>query len=663
MSKTIHITALTLALATALPSFSATSATSTTGDAIVLVTATRFRDPAPGLAANISVITRDEIEHSPARSVPDLLKSIAGLDVRPLYGSLGLDATVDIRGSGEAAGSNTLILVDGQRLNPVDSGSIKWETVPLSAIRQIEIMRGSGAVLYGDRAAAGVINIITDKSDKFRASVKAEGGAYGYAAVDAALAGGKDHWQGNLYAHDARTDGYRVNSDAKQTSAGGRAAYRYTAGEAFMEFSGYREQYGLPGALSRAQYANDPRQSTNPNYRLERDGYRLRPGATFKAGNDLQVDIDGSVSDDTLKSKNPDWYYRSQTRVKASALSPRLKWNHGGANAESSETIAGVDLYDGKATADDLDFVSGSRQNRQTGQQSSRAIYFHNLSRWRNGVDTTVALRRQHFEQEMSDAGAGLRGQGSNDLTAWEVGIGHSYTKAWRVYLKTAKNFRLPNTDELFAYDPTTYRVLFNGALNPQTGQLVEGGLSWTAGSFMQQLTLFQQDNRNEIGYIADNGRNANLDPTRRRGAEWEARWQASEAWSLRGSLTAIQATFREGRYNGKHIPLVPAHKETVSLHWNGGDRTSAGAHSLALVSVCSRYFGGDFGNVYQQMAGYTTLDYQGQWKLQQFAVILRATNLTDRRYSASGYSSAYNPGTYYPADPRSLSLALKVDF
>ena len=660
MSKSIRTTALMVALGTTLPSFPATAAGE---DAVVLITATRFQEAAPRVAANISVITRSDIERSPARSIPDLLKTVPGLDVRPLYGSLGIDASVDIRGSGEAAGSNTLVLVDGQRLNPVDSGSIKWETIPLAAIRQIEIIRGGSAVLYGDRAAAGVINIITDKSDKPRASARIERGSFGYATADAALAGGKDNWQGSLFAHDAASDGYRVNSAARQTSAGGRAAYRSTAGETFLDFSGYREHYGLPGALDRVQYQRDPRQSSNPNYRLERDGYRVRPGGSFTFGNDLKFDIDGSHSDDLLKSENADWYYRSRTRVEASSFSPRFKWSHGSPLVASSETIAGVDLYRGTATADDLDFASGARLNRQTGEQLSRAIYVHNLSRWHGGIDTTLALRRQHFEQEIGDATAGLRGRGSSDLTAWELGASYPFNPAWSAHLKTAKNFRLPNTDELFAYDPATYKVLFNGALNPQTGELVEAGLSWSAGRFRQQLTLFQQDNRNEIGYIAANGRNANLDPTRRRGAEWEARWQLADAWVLRGSLTALQARFNAGTYAGKDIPLVPSHKETLGVQWDGADQSIAGSHSLAVVSVGSRYFGGDFGNVYPKIAGYTTLDYQAQWKLRFYSVVFRAANLTDRKYSTTGFSSAFNPGTYYPADPRSFSVALKAEF
>lgn len=648
MSKSIRLTALSIALSTAFSAFAAAD------DATVVVTATRFPELASTLSSNVSVITSADIARSPARSIPDLLKTIAGLDVRPLYGSMGIDAAVDIRGTGDAAGSNTLILVDGQRLNPVDSGSIKWETIPLSAIRQIEIIRGSGSVLYGDRATAGVINIITDKSDKLRASIKAEGGGFGYSSFDVAAGGGKDGWYGNLFAHDASTDGYRVNSDAKQTSAGGRIARRLADGEMFMDFSDHREQYGLPSALTRAQYASDPRQSTTPHYRMANDGYRVRPGGSFKLGSDLSLEIDGSYSDNQLKAQNVDWQMRSLSQVTAASFSPRLKWAHGLAAAQSSETIAGVDLYDGKAVSDTLDFATASRQNRQTGQQQSQGLYAQNLSRWTNGLDTTVGLRRQHFEQKMSDEGASQHGQRSDDLTAWELGAGHRFADAWRAYIKAARNFRLPNTDELFAFPPPNYSPVFNGALNPQTGRLIESGLSWTAGQLMQQFSVFQQENKNEIGYIAANGRNANLDPTRRRGAEWEGRWHLATAWDLRGSLTTTQATFTEGAYSGKTIPLIPGHKETVSAQWDGAQ---AGVHSLSVVRVGDRYFGNDFANALNKLDGTTTLDYQAQWNMKPYSVIVRAANLTDRRYSAIGYS-----GTFYPADPRSFSVSLKAD-
>lgn len=656
MNQSIRNGALSLALCLSAGIFNVCGAAD---DATVLVTAKRFAEAGSALNANVTVITQDEIQHSPARSIPDLLKTVAGLDTRPLYGGMGIDAVVDIRGSGETAGSNTLILVDGQRLNPVDMGSIKWETIPLAAIKQIEIVRGSGSVLYGDRAAAGVINIITDKSDTLRSSVRVEGGSFGGTSFDASLAGGKEGWYGNLFAHDARSDGYRVNSDAKQTSVGGRAARRAGTSEVFLDFSGYREQYGLPGALSLTQFQSDPRQSSTPNYRLERDGYRLRPGGSFRVGNDLQVEIDGSYSNDLLQARNADWFYRSASRVKAGAISPRLKWAHGWDGAASSETIVGLDVYHGWAYGDNLDFVSGSQQNRQTGQQKSQGLYIQNVTQWKNGLDSIMAVRHQHFEQDMGDQGASLQGHRSDNLQAWEIGLGYRIDESWRSFVKAAKNFRLPNTDELFAYDPLTYRVLFNGALRPQTGHLLEAGLSYRTSRLIQQFNLFQQDNRNEIGYIAANDRNANLDPTRRWGAEWEARWYLAKSWLLKGSLTATRARFTEGPYDGKDIPLVPRHKESLGVQWDGAQ---AGVHNLVLVGVGDRYFGGDFSNAWRKLDGYTTLDYQAQWSLKPFSLIFRAANLTDKKYSATGYSSAFNPGTFYPADPRSYSVSLKAD-
>ncbi|HUW79447.1 MAG TPA: TonB-dependent receptor, partial [Acidocella sp.] len=465
MPNPIRLTALVLALCTALPSFAAADDYAT-----VVVTATRFPEVAAGAATNITVITQAEIKNSPARSIPDLLKTVAGLDVRPLYGSMGIDAVVDIRGTGDAAGSNTLILVDGQRLNPVDMGSIQWETIPLSQIKQIEIIRGSDSVLYGDRASAGVINIITDKSDKVRASINAERGSFGYTSVDASAGGGKDGWYGNLFAHDASTDGYRVNSDAKQTSAGGRIARRFADGETFLDFSDYREQYGLPSALSLAQYEADPRQASTPNYRTERDGYRLRPGGSLKLSDDLSFEIDGSYSNDLLKAVNPDWFYRQEWKVTSQSFSPRVKWSHDFAAAQRSETIAGVDFYDGKSIGDSLDFTTASVQDRQIGQQQSRGMYFQNSSLWKNEIDTTVGLRREHFAQQVSDESGNLQAQSNDDLTAWDLGAGYRFAPAWRAYVKAARNFRLPNTDELFAYDPVTYKAIFNGALKPQTG-------------------------------------------------------------------------------------------------------------------------------------------------------------------------------------------------
>ncbi|MFZ2909883.1 MAG: TonB-dependent receptor plug domain-containing protein, partial [Candidatus Desulfobacillus denitrificans] len=192
-------------------------------EATVIVSATRFAEADPRVPANISVITREDIRSLPAFDLPAVLRSAAGVDVRTLYGSLGVDAGVDLRGFGDTAASNTLVLVDGQRLNPIDMGSISWSAVPLESIQRIEIIRGAGTVLYGDRASGGVINIVTDKSGRPRAAVTATAGSFGHRGLDAHGAAGNDRGYFNVFAHHAETGGWRRNSQQDQQALSGRA--------------------------------------------------------------------------------------------------------------------------------------------------------------------------------------------------------------------------------------------------------------------------------------------------------------------------------------------------------------------------------------------------------------------------------------------------------
>ena len=87
----------------------------------------------------------------------------AGIQLRHLYGSpIGSGDTVDLRGFGPYAQSNTLILVNGRRYQDFDLQGFDFASIPLNSIERIEITRGnSGTVLYGDGAVGGVINIVT----------------------------------------------------------------------------------------------------------------------------------------------------------------------------------------------------------------------------------------------------------------------------------------------------------------------------------------------------------------------------------------------------------------------------------------------------------------------------------------------------------------------
>src|SRR4030043_2436458 len=146
----------------------------------VVVTATRDAQEIRKVPANVTVITREEIERSNAKATVDLLRYEVGLVVRDFTGN-GKTATVDIRGLGETGPLNTLVLVDGRRVNEIDLSGVDWTQIPLDQIDRIEIIRGPGSVLYGDNAVGGVINIITKKPEKsFSAKGDVVRGSYLY---------------------------------------------------------------------------------------------------------------------------------------------------------------------------------------------------------------------------------------------------------------------------------------------------------------------------------------------------------------------------------------------------------------------------------------------------------------------------------------------------
>ncbi|WP_038387915.1 TonB-dependent receptor, partial [Bradyrhizobium elkanii] len=115
------------------------------------------------VGASSAVITADDIAHSPVQSLPEILAQVPGVQLQTPYGGPnGAKTSVDLRGFGAFATDNTLFLLNGRRLNDVDKAGFDLTTIPLDSIERIEITRGnSGAVLYGDNAVGGVVNIIT----------------------------------------------------------------------------------------------------------------------------------------------------------------------------------------------------------------------------------------------------------------------------------------------------------------------------------------------------------------------------------------------------------------------------------------------------------------------------------------------------------------------
>lgn len=137
--------------------------------------------------ANITILTSEDIRRSGATDIPGALRFVPGLDVRR-YGQF--QAAVGIRGYNTAANPRVLVLVDGRQVYNDDLGYTVWAMIPvtLSEIRQIEIIRGPNAALYGFNAVSGVINIVTfdplrDRKSGFSVVGGTQSTAYGEATA------------------------------------------------------------------------------------------------------------------------------------------------------------------------------------------------------------------------------------------------------------------------------------------------------------------------------------------------------------------------------------------------------------------------------------------------------------------------------------------------
>jgi iron complex outermembrane receptor protein len=115
------------------------------------------------VAAVIFVITQEDIHHSGANNIPDLLRMDPGMDVAQIDASTW---AISARGFNFQFASKLLVLIDGRAVYTPLFGGVNWDTqgVPLEDIERIEVIRGPGGAVWGANAVNGVVNIITKKA-------------------------------------------------------------------------------------------------------------------------------------------------------------------------------------------------------------------------------------------------------------------------------------------------------------------------------------------------------------------------------------------------------------------------------------------------------------------------------------------------------------------
>lgn len=639
---------------------------------------------------SLSIITAADIERSSAVTVAELLAREANVNLQS-YAGTDKQTSLDLRGMGATATSNVLVLVDGVRLNESDLSGADLTAIPLAQIERIEILRGGGAVRFGDGAVGGVIHILTKRQAPFGRAAEVSTRFESFGTRDLRFAGGGalGRWSGRLDVNDFRTDGFRSNGGLEARNAAASLRFTPEGRWSFLTLqaraAAHRDETGLPGPVSAAAFASGTagrRSTTAPFDVSATDDHRLQLEALadFGARGLLELRWAGRDRDTPyVIGFNPGISLANQrSRITSRRQDVLLRYERafdaGGARHTLSTGIEAMSADYARAENGENLVGTSTRRSGTVDSVAQFAMLTSALSptwavqaglrldRYASRADDTrytAAGCRTITETELVDVDPGpgvtlvpvpvtrqvdcvnaYRSEGFASRTARqravEFGVTWTPDDHTTVFGSATRHFRNPNVDEL---------LLATTNLRSQHGTTLETGVrSRLADRLELSATAFLIRITDEIFFGSDAlgavSLNRNLpEPTRRVGGELEVRWRVTPTVAIRGNTGYVVPKLAD---SGTDIPLVPRMTALLDLEWSPAPRwqtTLTGRHTGA------RHDGNDLSNTqFPRIPAYTLVDAAIRFDDGPLTLSAGVRNLFDRAYATIAYSANFYP-------------------
>lgn len=209
----------------------------------VTFSATRTEEEATDVAASSYTIHREQIEQSQGETVEDLLRTVPGVHIIE-QGGFGGSTSLINRGAGQ---SQTLVLIDGVRINNPMLGGADLANLTLDQVQRIEVVKGPYTALWGTDAMAGVVQIFTRPGAQTDNRVRAGAGNYGSTRADVSWGTGEGEEGLGISGSWLQTDGVRENADYEGYTLAGRYDDRVAGGLLTLTSRYYDYELGVPG--------------------------------------------------------------------------------------------------------------------------------------------------------------------------------------------------------------------------------------------------------------------------------------------------------------------------------------------------------------------------------------------------------------------------------
>jgi iron complex outermembrane receptor protein len=583
-----------------------------------IITATRTDRSIDTIPANVTVITAADIAGTTAQTIPDALRHLAGITVYD-FGN-NRRTTVDLRGFGEVAGTNTLVMVDGRRINSADLSDVDWTNIPLDRIDRIEIVRGGGSVLYGDKAVAGVINIRTKHGGQ-DTRVYSES-VVGYYTTWKQSLGVSGSIHDLAYALDGsyyHSDGYRTNSEFMNRSAGLRLSYSADDWLALDLTIGVKDdRYGLPGEIAEDV---DRRETDDPNSWSEsKDRYiHLAPTFVISEATTLRLDLTWRQYQSRSFLDFGGFTTVDEFSVYEATAGARMIHDYTFFDHES-ELVIGYAYDTGDKHYQNDFFANGDLNRHESG------VFINNMLAVLPGklyLDlgyrrATTKYNYDNFDDEAFDSDAA------------HIGMTWRYAKGSKMFVAYDRAYRTLRLEEIFGN---------TSPLPPQISKHYQAGIrhrinEWLSGA----ITGFRIDTRDEIFYnpVADGfGNNASYDETERWGAEFELWATPTDELTLFANYAWIDPRLEAGDFDDNEIPGVPNVSGSLGGTWSPAEKVTI---DLRGRWAKNRRALSDWDGAAESWDdSYFVVDTKATWQLGMVELFIGVNNVLDQEYSDIG--------------------------
>ena len=563
----------------------------------VVVTASRTPMRVDQAVADVTLIDREDIERSGARSLVELLARQPGVQVTS-YG--GLATSVFLRGM---ESRHTLLLVDGVRYGSATLGTPSWENLPLPLVDRIEIVRGPLSGLYGSDAVGGVIHVFTRRGEAgLHTNAQVTMGSQRYGQAAAGLSFGQGAWDGAVQVEHTQTRGI--------SSTNSREQWGY--------FNPDRDGFRQQAASARLGLKLDGGWRVDANL-LRSDGeIHFDEGPVADSRGKLVSEVIGL----TVQGKfAPDW--ASVLRLSRSTDGFNTLVNDGSYELGNTGTVQTQITWENSLASSWGTVLLLAESTQQ--KVSRPGDPFEVPQRTINGVAAGLdghyqdhAWQANVRHDENSQFGAQTKGT---------LGYGYRLSPAWRATAALGTSYVAPSFNQLY------YPGYGNPDLLPEEGNHRELGLRW--GQENQQVKLAWFDNRIR-GYISSGASPVNIPRTLTDGLSLSHFW-CTEQGSLVSTLEHLNPrNVTPGPDEGKQLPRRAQDSLKVSADANRGAWQWG-----ADYSAYGRRFD-DVANT-QRLGGFATLDLRADWRLApSWTLGWRLANIFDKQYETNyGYNQS----------------------